>query len=203
MDLDKIFTIILTLVIIIFISLYSHFSMVNSLNGKIDSIRKNINENSIEIHKIKMKLDSLYIYKNITATMYHPTKNQCWGDPTMLADGTKINPYTASKYNYIAVSRDLLKKNGGKLEIDDYVYISVDNGGSLYKIKEKIKYDINEKDSFKNNKSGVYQIKDKMAWELGGGIPIRNKIDFLESIGTKKYKLNNVTLIKLGKRKVS
>ncbi len=139
MSLDKIFTIILTSVIIIFISLYSHFSMVNNLNSKIDSIKKNINENSIDIHKIKNKLDSLYIYKNITATMYHPTKDQCWGDPTILADGTKINPYTASKYNYIAVSRDLLKKNGGKLEIDDYVYINVNNGGSLYKIKKNRK----------------------------------------------------------------
>lgn len=200
MKLGKILTIILTASIVIFISLYSHFSIVNNLNNKMDSIRKDINKNSLNINKVKKKLDSLHIYKNITATMYHPTKSQCWGDPTILADGTKINPYSASEYNYIAVSRDLLKKNGGRLEIDDYVYISVNNGGSLYKVKEKIKYDIEEKDNFASSKSGIYKVKDKMAWRLDNGTPIRNKIDFLESIGTKEYKINSVAIVKLGKR---
>ena len=45
---------------------------------------------------------------NVTVTMYHPTRQQTDSTPNITADGTKINIWKASKYRYVAVSRDLL-----------------------------------------------------------------------------------------------
>ena len=47
----------------------------------------------------------------VTATKYHPVKNQCYGNPLITADGSKINlsELKSGKIRWIAVSRDLLK----------------------------------------------------------------------------------------------
>ena len=46
----------------------------------------------------------------VTATKYHPVKNQCYGNPLITADGSKINlsVLKSGKIRWIAVSRDLL-----------------------------------------------------------------------------------------------
>jgi 3D (Asp-Asp-Asp) domain-containing protein len=102
----------------------------------------------------------------VTATMYHPVKWQTDGDPHVTADGTRILRRHASKYRFIAVSRDLLTKHGGPLNYGDYVIIEGTNG----------KY------------NGVWQVKDTMNRRF------TNRIDFLCSPGTKQFKFDEVAV---------
>ena len=46
----------------------------------------------------------------VTATMYNAEVKQCDKDPLTTAGMYKINPHKASEHNWIAVSRDLLKR---------------------------------------------------------------------------------------------
>lgn len=101
----------------------------------------------------------------VTATMYHPVKEQCDDTPLNTADGSRIDPYVVSTWNWIAVSQDLLWFNGGPFRYGDSVYV----GGTP-------------------NKDGVYVIHDAMNKRM------KSKIDFLENIGTKPYKYKNVEL---------
>ena len=102
----------------------------------------------------------------VIATMYHANRKQCDDTPDITASGLKINPYTVSKYNYIAISWNLHKRYGGKFNFYDTVFIK--NAGH------------------KSNKP--YIIVDLMnkRW--------KNKIDFLESIDTPIYKFDSVVL---------
>jgi 3D (Asp-Asp-Asp) domain-containing protein len=104
----------------------------------------------------------------VTATMYNPVVSQCDEDPLVTAGMYKINPKKASEHKWIAVSRDLLKRWGGVLDYGDKVYIS----GA-------------------GHKNGIYTIVDTMNKRF------KNRIDFLETQGTKNYKYNNVLLAKL------
>ena len=81
---------IILLVALFFIST----SMIN--NGKPLIFNK-------ESHK-NMEL----LYDNIWGTIYYPIKNQCDNTPTITGDGSKINPYNASKYRWIAISQEML-----------------------------------------------------------------------------------------------
>lgn len=62
---------------------------------------------------------------HVKATMYHPVKSQCSGNPLMTADGSKINlnALRSGKIRWIAVSRDLLKH----YSFGDTVYVYADN----------------------------------------------------------------------------
>ena len=102
----------------------------------------------------------------ITATMYHPVKEQCDDTPLLTASGLIINPYTVSNDNYIAISRDLHIRYGGFLRFYDTVCIT--NAGH------------------KSNKK--YIVVDLMneRWKL--------KIDFLESYNTSIYKYDSVKM---------
>jgi len=104
---------------------------------------------------------------NVKATMYHPVEAQCDDDPLITADGSVIDPYSVSEWNWIAVSQDMLKKNGGIFNYGDKVYISG------------------------THKDGVYTIHDCMNRRF------TYKIDFLENIGTKQYRYNEVELYAL------
>ena len=104
---------------------------------------------------------------SVKATMYHPVEAQCDSDPLVTADGSIIDPYQVSDWNWIAVSQDMLKKNGGIFNYGDQVYISG------------------------THKDGIYTIHDCMN---------RRKtfqIDFLENIGTKQYRYNEIELYAL------
>ena len=105
---------------------------------------------------------------NVKATMYHPVEAQCDSDPLITADGSKIHPYEVSDWNWIAVSQDLLKKNGGVFEYGDQVYIKG------------------------THKDGIYTIRDCMHKRK------TNQIDFLESIGTSQYKYDDIEIYGLG-----
>ena len=96
---------------------------------------------------------------DVVVTMYHPTRYQTDSTPDILADGTKITIHKASEYRYVAVSRNLLKRWGGWLDYGDFIILTGTDG-----------------------KDGVYQVKDTMNRRFV------NRIDILESPGTKPYK---------------
>ena len=60
---------------------------------------------------------------NVTVTTYNPTKAQCDDTPNITADGTKIKPWKATQYRYVALSRDLLSRWGGPFDYGDYIVI--------------------------------------------------------------------------------
>ena len=67
----------------------------------------------IEKKAPKKKVDTTI---KVTATMYNPVEGQCDSDPYITASMLKINPNKASEQKFIAMSRDLLKRWGGKFE---------------------------------------------------------------------------------------
>ena len=104
----------------------------------------------------------------VTVTMYHPVTRQTDSTPNILADGTRIRTQEASNYKFIAVSRNLLSRWGGWLNYGDFILLK----GT-------------------DNKDGVYQVKDTMhpRWV--------NRIDILESPGTKPYMFPDAEIVKL------
>ena len=110
-----------------------------------------------------VRLDGL----DVVVTMYHPVRHQTDRTPDILADGTKITIHKASEYNYVAVSRNLLKRWGGWLDYGDFIVLSGTDG-----------------------KDGVYQVKDTMNKRFV------NRIDILESPGTKPYKFTDAKIKK-------
>ena len=58
----------------------------------------------------------------LTATCF-PTKAQCDDTPNITADGTKIKPWKATEYRYVALSRDLISRWGGPFDYGDYIVI--------------------------------------------------------------------------------
>ena len=106
---------------------------------------------------------------NVTVTMYHPTRQQTDSTPNITADGTKINIWKASKYRYVAVSRDLLSRWGGPLDYGDWIVI--EGAGE---------------------DSGVYQVRDTMnpKWT--------KRVDILKTPGAKQFRYDNITLIRYG-----
>ena len=110
-----------------------------------------------------VRLDGL----DVVVTMYHPVRGQTDRTPDILADGTKITIHKASEYNYVAVSRNLLKRWGGWLDFGDFIVLSGTGG-----------------------KDGVYQVKDTMNKRFV------NRIDILESPGVKPYKFTDAKIKK-------
>ena len=104
---------------------------------------------------------------NVTVTMYEPVRYQTDSTPNILADGTRIRVQKASEYRFIAVSRNLLKRHGGFLEYGDFIVLK----GT-------------------GQKDGVYQVKDTMNKRFV------NRIDILESPGTKPYKVESAKIMK-------
>jgi len=122
--------------------------------------------------RLQLRIDELENgYKldglDVVVTMYHPVRGQTDGTPNILADGTKIRIHKASEYKYVAVSRNLLKRWGGWLDYGDFIVLSGTSG-----------------------KNGVYQVKDTM------NARFINRIDILESPGTKPYKFTSATIKK-------
>ena len=125
---------------------------------------KNIRLTSLSEENKTLK-DKLYKYEteglSVTVTMYQPLRYQTDSTPNILADGTRIRTQDASNYKFIAVSRNLLKRWGGWLDYGDFIFLK----GTYHK-------------------DGIYQVRDTMSprWV--------NRIDILESIDVKPYKLN-------------
>ena len=133
---------------------------LDTLQIELDSLKE-------EIKELLEQMDSMpsVIFEQVKATMYHPVEEQCDNTPLITADGSKIDPYRVSNWNWIAVSQHMLKRNGGPLNYGDTVYIF----GTKHK-------------------DGAYIIKDCMHRRK------TNQIDFLESLGTPQYRYDNVVL---------
>lgn len=119
---------------------------------------------SSKIERLESKVDK-QISAKVTATMYNAVEGQCDKDPYITAGMYKINPKHASEHKWIAVSRDLLKRWNGKFQY-----------GNKVRVKGA------------GHKDGIYTIVDTMNKRY------ENRIDFLETTGTKLYKFENVTI---------
>ncbi len=127
------------------------------------SLMKTIKEENVALTETLAELKSEGMA--VTVTMYQPVRYQTDSTPNILADGTRIRTEQASKYKFIAVSRNLLKRWGGWLDYGDFVLLKGTPG-----------------------KDGVYQVRDTMhkRWV--------NRIDILESVGVKPYKFTEASL---------
>jgi len=105
---------------------------------------------------------------NVTVTTYNPTKRQTDSTPNITADGTRIKPWKATSYRYVALSRDLLSRWGGPFDYGDYIIIEGTDGWD-----------------------GVYQVRDTMnpKWV--------NVVDILESENVRPYKFTDAHIFKL------
>ena len=133
---------------------------LDTLQIELDSLKE-------EIKELLEQMDSMpdVIFEQVRATMYHPVEEQCDDTPLITADGSKIDPYNVSNWNWIAVSQHMLTRNGGPLNYGDTVYIF----GTKHK-------------------DGMYVVKDCMHKRK------TNQIDFLESLGTPQYRYDNVVI---------
>ena len=129
---------------------------------------KNIQLQSL-VDKNKILQEKLDEYEteglHVTVTMYQPVSYQTDSTPNILADGTRIRTREASKYKFIAVSRNLLKRHGGFLDFGDFILLK---GTDL--------------------KDGVYQVRDVMNKRFV------NRIDILESTDVKPYKYDKANI---------
>ena len=137
----------------------------------LDTLQLELNDLRDTIKDLLDQIDNMQdstpeiIFKQVKATMYHPVEEQCDDTPLITADGSKIDPYNVSNWNWIAVSQHMLKRNGGPFDYGDTVYIF----GT-------------------EHKDGMYIIKDCMNKRK------TNQIDFLESLGTPQYRYDDVVI---------
>ena len=104
----------------------------------------------------------------VDVTMYQPVYPQTDMTPNITADGTRIRISKASKYKFVALSRNLLKRWGGPFDYGDFILLK----GAA-------------------EKDGVYQVRDTMnpKWV--------NVVDILESTDVEPYKFTNAHIFKL------
>jgi len=147
--------------------------LITYANGIIST--KFLNDKNIKLQSLvdenKRLTEKLDEYEtegmHVTVTMYQPVERQTDSTPNILADGTRIRTQDASNYKFIAVSRNLLKRWGGWLDYGDFIVLKGTDG-----------------------KDGVYQVKDTMNKRFV------NRIDILETPGTKPYKFENAKITK-------
>lgn len=136
------------------------------IDYKSDTHKRVIDKLTVENDSLKQKLDNIFEYGiEVDVTMYRPTRQETDSTPNITADGTKIKIQEASRYRFVAVSRNLLERWGGFLNYGDFVLL---------------------KDA--GHKDGIYRVKDTMnaRWV--------NVVDILESPGTNPYKFKNASL---------
>ena len=139
---------------------------VNTMRGL--QLATTLDECQRKLIGIKEKVNAEAARKlKVTVTMYHPVPEQTDSTPNITADGTVFRIENASDYRYIAVSQNMLIRNGGFLDYGDWVVVSA------------------------GEKSELYQVRATMhkRWI--------NRIDILESPGVRPYKYNNASLQKL------
>ena len=133
----------------------------------LDTLQVEIDSLKFEIKNLLDVIDSIPAPIPVKATMYHPVEAQCDDTPLITADGSRICPINVSEWNWIAVSQDLLKKNGGIFDYGDQVYIKGTHRDGVYTIHDCM------------NKRKTFQI------------------DILESVGTSQYKYDEVEIFVL------
>ena len=154
--------------ILILLFIFNGYVYVNIFESQKENHRQELVLYKNRITELESVVDEFKLEGlDVTVTMYHPTTQQTDSTPDILADGTKIRIHKASDYKYVAVSRNLLKKNGGWLEYGDFIFLRGTSG-----------------------KDGVYQVRDTMNRRFV------NRIDILESPGTSPYKFDNAKIVK-------
>ena len=148
---------------IVLITVSNGFVSTKLLENKNVQLKEYVKEN-IELKKKLNKYEAEGM--NVTVTMYQPLRYQTDSTPNILADGTRIKTEQASKYKFIAVSRNLLKRWGGWLDYGDFILLK---GTS--------------------HNDGVYQVKDTMNPRFV------NRVDILESPGVKPYKFEKAQIL--------
>ncbi len=154
--------------VVIFTTLCLTYMM--DYENEIDSLQEQINLRNVMIDSLCNEIDSLNTIPApipVKATMYHPVEAQCDDTPLITADGSRICPINVSDWNWIAVSQDLLKKNGGIFDYGDQVYVKGTHRDGIYTIRDCM------------NKRKTFQI------------------DILESIGTSQYKYDEIEIFAL------
>ena len=86
------------------------FPLAASIN-KLNDLRKT---------KIRLPLFS----RNVSASVYFPEEQQTDSAPLITADGSRINAKSIRKHRWVAVSRNLLKRWGGKLHYGDSLQVT-------------------------------------------------------------------------------
>ena len=127
----------------------------------LDERHKEIMSLQEQVWELQNNCDNQYTNKisyKVTVTTYNPTKEQCDSTPNITADGTKIKPWRATHYRYVALSRDLLDRWGGPFDYGDYIVIEGTDGWD-----------------------GIYQVRDTMnpKWT--------NRVDILTTNSNFKY----------------
>ena len=155
-----------------FILMFNGYIWISLFDGYRDYWMQTIDSLEDDRVRLQLKIDELangvkLEGLDVVVTMYHPIKGQTDSTPDILADGTKITIHKASEYRYVAVSRNLLKRWGGWLDYGDFIVLKGTDG-----------------------KDGVYQVKDTMNKRFV------NRIDILETPGTKPYKFTDAKILK-------
>ena len=119
---------ILGSIIPMFVVFYYSNNIIDNLYNEISNLKNNGYCEYYEIQSF-----------DVTVTTYNPTRSQTDSTPNQTADGTIIKPWKATKYRYVALSRDLLSRWGGPFDYGDYIIIE---GAGKW--------------------SGVYQVRDTM-----------------------------------------
>ena len=130
-----------------FVVFYYSNNIIDNLYNEISNLKNNGYCEYYEIQSF-----------DVTVTTYNPTRRQTDSTPNITADGTKIKPWKATEYRYVALSRDLLSRWGGPFEYGDYIIIE----GT-------------------GERDGVYQVRDTMnpKWT--------NRVDILTTNSRFKY----------------
>ena len=93
-----------------------------------------------QVWELQNDCDTQYTNKisyKVTVTTYNPTKEQCDSTPNITADGTRIKPWRATDYRYVALSRDLLDRWGGPFNYGDYIVIEgTDGWDGIYQVRD-------------------------------------------------------------------
>ena len=93
-----------------------------------------------QVWELQNNCDNQYTNKisyQVTVTTYNPTRGQTDSTPNELADGTKIKPWKATDYRYVALSRDLIARWGGPFEYGDYIVIEgTDGWDGIYQVRD-------------------------------------------------------------------
>ena len=130
------------------------YDEISVLNTEVDSLKNNSYCDYYEIQSF-----------DVTVTTYNPTRQQTDSTPNITADGTKIKPWLATNYRYVALSRDLLARWGGPFDYGDYIVI------------EGI-----------GKHSGIYQVRDTMNPKH------TNRVDILKTPGSRQFKYTDVIM---------
>lgn len=150
-----------------------------------------VNESTINVNS------STYfelLYDDVWGTIYNPVVEQCYDDPTITGDGSKIDINNASNHRWIAISQEMLSC--------DY-RLNIINNPKINRFKGKIQYgDTVWIDSPHKNINGWWVVRDAK------NVRYKNSIDFLQTTGDGSLynnnplwsgKFNNIKIYKIQK----